>query len=253
MELLNSAPRARLLARVQAAHAAAAVMHTRRRRHLAATSPAAGVTVQTLYTAEAGRPLRPGEPARVRLIELAPGACFTAGDDTAAGHAGARTGHEWLVLAGRVLHGQQPLHRHDWRLLPPGAPMPALRSDEGALVFLREAGWPAGAEPTESIVIDAQAGWTDFAPKVLRRVLWQHAGQAAMLYRAEPGAAVPQHGHGHDEECLMLDGELFLDDLLLQRFDWQLAPAGSRHRSTDTDTGALIYAHGDLALQFEPS
>ena len=75
-------------------------------------------------------------------------------------------------------------------------------------------------------------------------------GQAALLYLADPGAQVPVHTHGHDEECLMVQGELFLDDLLLQAGDYQLAPAGTGHRITETDTGVVIYAHGDLDLQF---
>ncbi|MBL0392596.1 cupin domain-containing protein [Ramlibacter monticola] len=82
------------------------------------------------------------------------------------------------------------------------------------------------------------------------RVLWQHGGQAAMLYYARPGASVPMHTHGHDEECLMVQGELFLDDMLLQEGDYQLAPAGTGHRITETDTGVVIYAHGDLDLKF---
>lgn len=48
----------------------------------------------------------------------------------------------------------------------------------------------------------------------------------------------------------MLQGELFLDDLLLQAGDYQLALAGSGHRITETDTGVVIYAHGDPDLQF---
>ena len=48
----------------------------------------------------------------------------------------------------------------------------------------------------------------------------------------------------------MVQGELFLDDLLLQTGDYQLAPAGTRHRVTHTDTGAVLYAHGDLELHF---
>ena len=71
-----------------------------------------------------------------------------------------------------------------------------------------------------------------------------------MLYRADPGANVPHHNHGHDEECLMVQGELFLDDVLLQQGDYQLAPAGTGHHTTETDTGVVLYAHGDLDLQF---
>jgi quercetin dioxygenase-like cupin family protein len=99
-------------------------------------------------------------------------------------------------------------------------------------------------------VRDAYAGWPEYAPGIQRRVLWQREGEAAMLYCAQPGAAVPLHTHGHDEECLMVQGELFLDDVLLQEGDYQLAPAGTGHRITETDTGVVIYAHGDLDLKF---
>ena len=73
---------------------------------------------------------------------------------------------------------------------------------------------------------------------------------AAMLWLAEPGATVPHHHHGHDEECLMLRGDLFQDDYLLREGDYQLAPSGTAHETVSTDTGALIYAHGDLQMQF---
>jgi hypothetical protein len=38
--------------------------------------------------------------------------------------------------------------------------------------------------------------------------------------------------------------------VLLQPGDYQLALAGTGHRITATDTGVVIYAHGDLDLQF---
>jgi quercetin dioxygenase-like cupin family protein len=83
-------------------------------------------------------------------------------------------------------------------------------------------------------------------------VLWTDGAEAAMLYDTLPGAAVPGHGHRHDEECLMLDGEVFLDDVLLRRFDWQLAPAGTAHAGVATDTGGVVFAHGDLDLDLHP-
>ena len=115
---------------------------------------------------------------------------------------------------------------------------------------MREALLPAAAGMAPSTVHDGLAGWPDYAPGIQRRVLWQHAGQAAMLYFAQPGATVPLHTHGHDEECLMVQGELFLDDTLLQEGDYQLAPAGTGHGITETDIGVVIYAHGDLDLKF---
>jgi hypothetical protein len=143
--------------------------------------------------------------------------------------------------------GWRSLTLRDYRVVPPGGAADVLHSDTGALLFLRES---AGAACEPFTVRDDQAGWPDYAPGIRRRVLWQHAGQAALLYAAEPGASVPMQLHGHDEECLMVQGELFLDDVLLQAGDYQLAPAGTGHRVTETDTGVVIYAHGDLDLKF---
>lgn len=69
-----------------------------------------------------------------------------------------------------------------------------------------------------------------------------------MLYHALPGAAVPCHGHRHDEECLMLAGDFLLDEVLLRPLDYQIAPAGTGHRVARTDAGVVLYAHGDVDL-----
>jgi len=242
--------RSRLTARLAASQAAEAPMTTRRRKRLPRNTLAPGVTAQTLYSAPAGRSLRPGEPLRARLLELAPGATLAA-DALGDAHAGfASHQRELLVLSGSVVLQGQVLSQRDYHLLPAGVPMPALHAEQGALLFLREADLPAQPGDAAVTVFDAAAGWPAFAPGIRRRVLWQRDGQAALLYHAEPGASVPLHRHGHDEECLMLQGELFLDDLLLQQGDYQLAPAGTGHRITETDTGVVIYAHGDLDLAF---
>ena len=245
---LPSALRGRLLNRLLASREAEAAMTTMRRSRTPRDGLAPGVTVQTLYAAPADRPLRPGEPLRVRLIALAPGASILG---PLLGQAGASSPHrELMVLSGALQLAQQTLSQRDYHVLPAGAAMPPLHSSKGALLFLRESDLAAQAGDQPFTVLDAKAGWADFAPGIQRRVLWQRQGQAALLYHAQPRAQVPQHSHGHDEECLMLQGELFLDDLLLQPGDYQLAPAGTGHRVTETDTGVVIYAHGDLDLQF---
>jgi len=217
------AVRSRLVGRLAASRAAEAPMVTRRRCSVPREALAPGVQAQTLYLAEPSRALRRGEPLRVRLIELAPGARWSCGD--------APDRHrEVLVLTGSIRLGGSPprdaerLSLRDYHVVPAGHAWPVIES--------------------------AEAGWPAFAPGIRRRVLWSRGSEAALLYHAEPGASVPLHTHGHDEECLMVQGELFLDDLLLQGGDWQLAPAGTGHHTTATDTGVVIYAHGDLDLQF---
>ncbi len=234
--------RARLAGRVAEAQAAAAPMHTVRQRQLAAVELAPGVRARTLYAAAPGLALRAGEPLRAQLVELEPGAAW----------AGPSPEHprEWLVLRGDVRLGRLSLGPRDYHAVPAGWHTTAIATLDGALVFVRESATPALADEGPHTVYDARAGWPDYAPGIRRRVLWQRDGQAALLYHAEPGASVPLHTHGHDEECLMVQGELVLDDVLLQEFDYQLAPAGTGHRITETDTGVVIYAHGDLDLRF---
>lgn len=236
------AMRQRLLGRLAASKAASAAMITARRRHLVSVCVADGVSMRTLYAAPADRPLRPGEPLRASLVELQPGAHWS-GPDPA--HR-----REWLVLRGRVRVGGMSMALRDYRALPAGWPAETVDSESGALLFLRESAVPTQGAESACLVRDAAADWPAFGPGIRRRVLWQQDGQAALLYHAEPGASVPMHTHGHDEECLMVQGELFLDDILLQEGDYQLAPAGTGHRITQTDTGVVIYAHGDLDLKF---
>jgi len=243
------AVRERLQRRMSASRAAEAMMVTTRLRRARVSALADGVTARTLYAAQAGSALRPGEPQRVRLFELAAGARLDPaiwGDDTTL-----RARHrEWLVLAGDITLGSVTLAARDYHVTPAGHATPACASTQGARVFLRESDAAARAGDTSLTVRDADGGWPDYAAGIQRRVLWQRDGQAALLYRAQPGAQVPHHSHGHDEECLMVQGELFLDDVLLQAGDYQLAPAGSAHQTTSTDTGVIIYAHGDLDLRF---
>jgi quercetin dioxygenase-like cupin family protein len=233
--------RQRLFARVARSAAAARRMHTRRHADTVAETLADGVQARELYRAPP-LPLRPGEPQRSRLIELAPGARWTAEPGP--------WQREWLVLAGSAALGGLALGTHDFLLQPADAESVPLHSEAGALVLLREAPPQAGAQALLQRAVDAR--WGDYGPGIERRVMWQQDGQAAMLYRTRPGAAVPRHGHRHDEECLMLAGDVFLDEVLLRPLDYQLAPAGTHHDSVGTDTGLLLYAHGDLDLDLQP-
>ncbi|MBI5255543.1 MAG: cupin domain-containing protein [Burkholderiales bacterium] len=230
--------RERVLDRVSRSARASRAFVTVRSKDAAIEPLAPGVSARTLYQASR-RVLRRGEPSRVRLITLAPGSRWQ--PDTDLGLRGA-----WLVMSGMLDLDGLVLGARDFHLRPAGRPVAAITSPGGARVYLRES--PGDASADGCTVHDASSGWDDFAPGIQRRVMWTHAGEAALLYHALPGAQVPRHGHGHDEECLMLDGELFLDDVLLRSGDYQLAPAGTVHGGVSTDTGVVLFAHGDLAL-----
>lgn len=234
--------RARLLERVMRSARAASELHTVRHDAQPALTIAPGVTMRRLYAA-VGEPRRSGEPRRVQVIELTAGSAWLA----ERAQPGDRT--EWLMLRGRVEFDGQMLAALDYRQQSAGTAPPLLRCTETAVVYRRDSPQAAVPPVAVSIVRNADAGWDEFAPGIRRRVLWTEAGEASLLYHTLPGASVCAHGHAHDEECLMIDGELFLDDVLLRRLDWQLAPAGSGHGGVYTDTGVVLYAHGDLDLQ----
>jgi quercetin dioxygenase-like cupin family protein len=235
--------RERLLKRTQASKAASDGMHTARAARLQTHGLAPGVVGRTLYEAPTQRALRAGEPCLVRIIELASGSEWQ--EPATCLH------REWLVLRGEVSLDAQVLGLRDHHVAPRGWPSRRLQAgDEGATLFLRESMDDARTGEAAHTTLDAQAGWPDYAPGIQRRVMWQRDGQAAMLYHTQPGASIPLHGHGHDEECFMVQGELYLDDVLLMQGDYQLAPAGSAHQTTQTDTGVVLYAHGDATLQF---
>lgn len=44
-----------------------------------------------------------------------------------------------------------------------------------------------------------------------------------MRVRFAAGASVPDHGHALNEDCLMLQGEMFFGDILLRAGDYQVA------------------------------
>ena len=76
----------------------------------------------------------------------------------------------------------------------------------------------------------------------------------SMLVRFAAGASVPDHAHALDEDCLVLQGEMFLGDILLRAGDYQLAPAGGTHFGETSDVGVLFFFHGalDPVLRGEP-
>ena len=68
----------------------------------------------------------------------------------------------------------------------------------------------------------------------------------SMLVRFDAGASVRDHTHALDEDCLVLEGDMFLGDILIRAGDYQLAPAGSSHLGEMSDHGVTFYFHGAL-------
>lgn len=239
----GGALRGRLLQRVAASAARHRGMVTVRRSQHRIEAVAPGVQRRWLYRAADAAALRPGEPRWLAIVELAPGARLAQGLALAGG------GSEWLVLRGEVRVDAVSLGAldHHRRAASDGEPL-VTAGEQGALVYLRH----GGAQPLRSATSRADgAAWEDFAPGIRRRVLWQEGAEVAYLARASEGAAVPSHGHHHDEECLMLAGDLFLGDILIREGDFQLAPTGLVHGVVQAGSDCMVYLRGDAELAFD--
>lgn len=245
--------RGRLLERVGASARAHADLLTVRQRHARWQSAAEGVRTRSLVECGSTTPatFRPGQPRSARIVELAPGARWLDAGDL-------NDQREWLVLEGDVLVQADDMELPrlaplDFHLAPAGLQPRRLSSVRGARLYRRSAPRPASAASggASRTVMAATSPWEQYGPGIARRTLWSTGVEASYLVRAQKGAQVPGHGHRFDEECLMLDGDLYIGDVLLRAGDYQLAPVGSRHGHHLADTDLTLLVRGDVELQFD--
>lgn len=159
--------------------------------------------------------------------------------------------HECLVLQGELhvggLAGESILHAQDY-LLCSSEPL-ILFAKAGTCLYWRRIKKGEGAfghavlsHQTKS----DQVAWEPLRKGVAIKPLYAEADRISMLVRFEPGATVPTHEHGFGEECLMVEGDLFLGDVLLCQGDFQFAPKGTGHDELQSDVGCLLYFHGAI-------
>lgn len=158
---------------------------------------------------------------------------------------------ELLVLGG-ALHSKQPngpgsLGRLDYLLVGLRDAVEPLWSTQSTLLLVRVSqAWatPFGEITQGTIVRTREQRWAPMRRGVRTKVLQEAQDLVSMLVWFEPGATVPSHGHVHDEECLMVDGDLFLGDILLLEGEYQLAPRGTTHSELVSEQGCIVFFHG---------
>lgn len=99
-----------------------------------------------------------------------------------------------------------------------------------------------------------EAAWKEAdVPGVRIRTLFvdREHNQFTALVRMAAGASYPCHVHSGPEECLVLEGDLRVGDLVLWPGDYQRAPAGSRHGEQSTEKGCLLLITSSLTDVFE--
>ena len=196
------------------------------------------------------KPLWESRSGNSILADFAPGAFLPVHRHTYA--------EEGIVLSGSLQVDDLVLNQFDYHFSPAGSHHGRIRSKEGAVVFLHGssvghslsmlkelAGGLLPKNKKTSSSIQAKKGeWIEVQPGLFEKELWSDGIISSKFFRLEPGTGLKGHGHPLDEECMMLSGDIFLGDILLQTGDYHFAPKGSRHLDIYTDTGALLYVRG---------
>lgn len=99
------------------------------------------------------------------------------------------------------------------------------------------------------IVRSGKDGWIDSGlPGVMLKVLYadQASDRQTVLVRIEAGVHYPRHRHVGLEECLVLEGDLNMDNVRLKAGDFIVNPDGEIHNDTWTEEGCLLLLTGSL-------
>ncbi len=86
--------------------------------------------------------------------------------------------------------------------------------------------------------------WHTLAPGVDMQMLRRASDTTSYLLRIAAGMSVPAHDHATDEECLVLEGDVWLGDTHAFAGDYHLAHRGIPHGVIHTDTGCLLFLNG---------
>lgn len=108
---------------------------------------------------------------------------------------------------------------------------------------------PARAPASGSRTITSDSGtWRAIAPGVDVKLLHidRARGFRTMLIRMAPGGVIPAHPHADDEECVLIEGEIFVGPTRLGVGDWHLAPKGEMHPDITSPQGGLFYIRAAL-------
>lgn len=201
-----------------------------------------GVRTKLLWQAEGGSSV---------LIRLDPGATLPMHRH--------RFLEEGIVLSGGMQIGDLDLGPGDYHVSAPGSRHDRIGSREGCLTYLRGTsvgnglgiaiellgGLIPGAGEAPVTITRDDGDWHVIADGVEEKRLWREGGQQSRFIRFAAGSSLPGHGHILNEENLVIDGELFFGDILVRSHEFHLAPTASRHDTLTSDTGALVFVHGD--------
>ena len=126
----------------------------------------------------------------------------------------------------------------------------ALKAKMRATMFDKVAAESACLSPGFNTIRASDGEWIHALPGAAIKILHQDADSPIVTYlaRLEPGFEMCGHPHPFDEECIMLEGEMWLGDLHLKAGDYHFAAKGVLHGKLRTTTGALVFQKGVLPV-----
>ena len=238
----------RLENRIQASLAKHAGLRTVRSRDGVWRNLVAGIRYKPLWESSQGNSV---------LVEFAPGSALPNHRHNYL--------EEGIVLSGSLQMDDLELNQFDYHVSPAGSRHGRIRSEQGALAYLRGSSLgqpvsvfkemlggllPNNHKDSES-VFSGEGGWVEVQDGLYQKDLWTDGTVASRYFRIAANTKIAGHHHPLDEECMMLSGDIFLGDILLQEGDYHCAPAGTEHLEIFSDTGALFYIRS--AASHQPS
>lgn len=105
-----------------------------------------------------------------------------------------------------------------------------------------------GARPYCAVTVRAHEGeWRKLAPGVSIRRLRGDAASGTMtaFIRMQPGSSLGSHDHAQTEECLIVEGEIFIGGHRVSAGDLHVAAAGTMHQPITSPRGALMLVRSE--------
>jgi anti-sigma factor ChrR (cupin superfamily) len=105
-----------------------------------------------------------------------------------------------------------------------------------------------GAPPGTVTIRAADMRWTDAGAGVQVKVLRmdRERNDQTVLIRMQPGAVVVGHRHTQEEECWVLEGEIFIGGHRLSQGDMHVARPGVEHEPIRAPNGALLMIRSEM-------
>ncbi len=138
------------------------------------------------------------------------------------------------------------------RAIVPIEPAPAKRAGMRERILKRIATEKVSTVPTHLTVHLSNDGWIDVLPLIRMKTLFESEDGKAVLFRFQPGARLPAHEHGSDEECVVIEGELRIGSEVVHAGDFHLARRGIPHGELTSPSGALFYIRTGASFKFTP-